>query len=173
MRIGPVETVNCPHCGATNPAADATCHACSKRLMLYIGPARTLPRKFGLGPLMILVAIVAVGLGIFRIAPPVGVLMLFLFVPAMIRTTGVASQRAEDRRPTTLEDKAWVFLTSIGLMTAVLVSSCLAFIAVCLPAGLVAANGRGYGFVLVVAVGGGAALLVGGVVLRSFWSYRG
>jgi len=162
------DIVNCPHCSAENPVNESSCGACSRGLTLYIGPANTFPRRFGLGSLMVLVAVVAIGLGVFRASPGLGVLVLYLFTPAMIRTSGVASQRADDERPMTLEEKSWVFLSSIGLMFSVLVASSTAFMAVRVPS--VAVTG-GYDLFLAWGVSGAVALLVGLSILRKFWPY--
>jgi len=161
--------VNCPHCGVENPATEARCGTCSRGLTLYIGQARALPRKFGLGSLMVLVAIIAVGLGIFRVVPVLGMLVLYLSTPAMIRTLSVISQRADDQRHVTREEKSLVFVSSIGLMIAVLVASFIAFMAVGVAMSTIvrSMDGLAVAFCVSVAVG----VIVGFLILRKFWPY--
>jgi hypothetical protein len=172
MEPGSGPSVNCPSCGEANPAAEERCHACSRLLTIYIGPAKTLPTKFGLGSLMVLVAAIGLGLGIFRVSPLVGILFLALVIPAMIRTSGVASQRAEDERKTTFEDVFTIFLTSLGLMCVVLIFTFLPFLGICFTLALIFWDGGTYARVAAVGISGTMALSIGGTILRRGWRYR-
>ena len=79
--------VNCPHCGAVNPSFESTCSACSRGLLVYIGPARALPRRFGIGAIMALVAVIAVGLAMLRAVPVLGVAWLVLVPTCLLYTS--------------------------------------------------------------------------------------
>lgn len=175
MRIVPrrLDVVNCPHCGAENPSSESRCVACSKGLVVYIGPAQRLPHRFGLGSLMVLVATVALGLSALRGAPVLGVLILVLMPPALVRTMTVISQRDADERAMTFDDKMAVFLGSIGVMLAVLLSAFLAFAIVCMPVGSMAVSAGGYGMPLALAISGAAGLAVAVWVLRKLWPHKG
>jgi hypothetical protein len=173
MLIRRVTVVNCPHCGAENPAREAYCCQCSKGLTLYIGPAQHLPRRFGVGSLMVLVASIAVGLGALRGAPLLGVLILLLIPPAVIRTTAVTSQRTADERPMSVDERMGVFFGSIGVILATLLSGFLAFAIVCIPVGSMTMGGGSYGMAVAVSLAGLAALAAGIWVLRKLWPYKG
>ena len=118
---------DCPHCEVENPSAESTCRACSKGLVVYIGPVHLVPRRFGLGPLMLLIAVLAVGFGLLRLAPGLGVPALLILTPAVIRLTAVTSQRAEDGRPMRAEEKCLLFITSVEVMIVTLFSFCITF----------------------------------------------
>ncbi len=167
------EVVNCPHCGAENPSTEGRCGACSKGLIVYIGPAQQLPKRFGVGSLMVLVASIALGLSALRGAPLLGVLILILVPPSVVRTVAVISQRSADERPMVLDETMGVFFGSIGVMMAVLLASFLAFAIVCMPAGSMAMGAGGYGMPVALSVAGAAALGMAIWVLRKLWPYKG
>jgi hypothetical protein len=167
------EFVNCPHCGAVNSSTESRCESCSKALTIYIGPSEGLPRRFGVGSLMLLVASVALGLAALRGAPMLGVLVLFLIPPALVRTMAVVSQRTTDERPMLLDETMGVFFASIGVMMAVLLSSFLAFAIVCMPVGSMTMGAGTYGMILAVSLSGTVALGAAIWVLRKLWPYKG
>jgi hypothetical protein len=173
MQPRPRQVVNCPHCGAVNPAHAARCEACTKGLVVYIGPAQRLPRRFGLGSLMVLVASVAVGLSLIRPAPPLGVLVLALVPPALVRTMAAMSQRAGDERPMSTDERVSTFFASLGVMLGVLVGTTLAFAVVAMPAGALAMGGGGTSQMVAVALSACAAVGVASWLLRKLWPYRG
>lgn len=173
MLIRRVTVVNCPHCGAENPAREAVCSACSKGLTLYIGPTQNLPRRFGLGSLMVLVATVALGLGALRGVPLLGVLILVLIPPALVRTMAVTSQREADERPMTVDERMGVFFGSIGVILATVLSAFLAFAVVCVPAGSMMMGAGGQWMPIALALAGAAAVGAAWWVLRKLWPYRG
>jgi hypothetical protein len=164
------QTVNCPHCGVDNPASEDACRSCSRSLLIYIGPAHNIPRRFGLGSLMLLVAVVAPGLALLRVEPLLGALILLLLPAAAIRTTAVISQSAYDLRPLRFEQKIQVFFGSIAVMIAILLSSFLAFFATCVPAGAVIGFNA---LPFAIGLGGVTAIYVAYRMLRHLWPYRG
>ena len=167
------EFVNCPHCGAVNLSTESRCESCSKGLTIYIGPSQGLPRRFGVGSLMLLVAAIALGCAALRGAPLFGVLILILIPPALVRTMAVVSQRTTDERPMLLDETMGVFFGSIGVMMAVLLASFIAFAIVCMPVGSMTMNAGVYGMALALALSGTVALAVAVLVLRKLWPYKG
>jgi hypothetical protein len=168
--------VNCPHCGAVNPSFESTCSACSRGLLVYIGPARALPRRVGIGAIMALVAVVAVGLAMIRPAPVLGVAWLVLVPTAVVRSVAAASQRAEDGRPMGLDERTWAFASSFGVMLAAAIAGGLTFMVVCafvtpiaVPFG---AAGRPGVFAVGVSIAGGIGAFVAYRVLARLWPYR-
>jgi hypothetical protein len=173
MVIRPRQVVNCPHCGAVNPAYASTCEACSRGLVVYIGPAQTIPRRFGLGSIMVLVASVAFGLGLLRAAPPLGVVVLLLVPAALVRTVAAMSQRASDERPMTADERASTFAASLGVVLAVIAASALALAIVGMPAASMAMSAGPTGRVVAFSLAGLSGLGAGYWVLRKLWPYRG
>ena len=173
MEVRSHEKVNCPHCGILNPATENTCQRCLKRLTIYIGPASSLPRRLGLGTLMTLVAVMAIGFGLFRIVPALGVLFLYLFTPATIRTLGVISQRDVDNQPLTAKEQVYVFFSSLELMIATLLGFFITFLLVTFPVSSFVVNSNGYGYVLILLVSSSFGLVVVCLIFHRFWHYRG
>lgn len=168
--------VNCPHCGAVNPSFESTCSACSRGLLVYIGPAQSLPRRFGIGAIMALVAVIAVGLAILRPVPVLGVAWLVLVPTAVVRAAAAASQRAEDGRPMAIDERAWAFTSSIGVILAGGIAGGMTFKILCV---LIAPFAVPFGFAghagvltVGVSVAAGAGVFVGYRVLARLWPYR-
>ncbi len=146
---------------------------CAKGLTVYIGPAERLPHRFGVGSLMLLVASVGVGLGLFRALPLLGAVVLLLIPPALVRTMAATSQREGDGRPMSRDERMATFFSSLGITLGVLVCSLLAFAIVMMPAGSIAMGSgrRGMTIALGVAVTVGGS--VGCLLLRKLWPYKG
>jgi hypothetical protein len=169
----PRQVVNGPHCAAINPSHETLCRACAKDLTVYIGPAERLPRRFGVGALMLLVASVGVGLGLFRALPLMGAVVLLLIPPALIRTMAAASQRAGDGRPMGGDERMTIFFNSLGVTLGVMVCSLLAFAIVMMPAGSMAMGTGRRGMAIALGVAGTAGGSVGWLLLRRLWPYKG
>lgn len=92
------ELVQCPHCGARNPVVEDRCGSCEKPLAIVIGPPAPL-RRFSIGSLMALVALVAVGLALMKASVALGAFFLAWFVPALVRTFHAWARRKADDRP--------------------------------------------------------------------------
>ena len=173
MQTRPRTVVHCPHCGAANPATASRCEACSRGLIVYIGPAQRLPRRFGLGSLMALVASIGVGLGLFRAVPLLGAMILVLIPAALVRAMAASSQRSADERPMSADEWTATFVNSIGVTLAVLVSAILAFVIVAMPAGSMAMGGGRYAMPIALSLACLAGAATGLWVLRKLWPYKG
>lgn len=120
--------VNCPHCGAQNPAAEPRCGSCGQSLTLYIGPVEHFPRRLDLGSLMLLIALVAVCLGITREVPVLGVFLLAVVLPALLRTF-VWMRRAEgDGQALIWPEKFGAFAASTGVVWLIVLGTGVAFL---------------------------------------------
>lgn len=114
----------CPHCGAENGAEAALCGACHQSLVLVIGP-EVLSRppgprpSFRLGSLMLLIALVAVFLGLVREEPTLGLLFLIV-VPAFVHTLHTAALRRSSGVPMSLLEKLGLFFGSSAATFATL-----------------------------------------------------
>jgi hypothetical protein len=127
IRVNIPNTVNCPHCHEPNPAQANACASCGKSLLVYIGPAEAIPRRLGLSSLMVLVAAIAPCLVVLRAEPALGVLMLLIIVPAVIRTFVAISTRKADGRPMPTDEKLATFAASLGIVWLIGVAAGIAF----------------------------------------------
>lgn len=119
--------VNCPHCSARNSATGDRCETCGQPLTLYIGPPENLPRRLDLGSLMLLIALVAVCLGITREIPVLGVLLLAVTVPALLRTFVWIARQKGDGLAMLWPEKFGAFAASAGIVWLILVGAGAAF----------------------------------------------
>jgi hypothetical protein len=158
----------CPECGAPLAAGQARCWLCQRRheephaANPYAAPrpiAAETPLQFSLASLLLLITFVAVCFGAFWTAPGLGVLLIILGVPALIRTAIATNRRQQAGGPSTFVDKIGVFLVSLLIMSAVWMSSAVAFAVVCtlgvVPIGMMG----GDDFTLALAVG-----VIGGLI---------
>ena len=123
----------CRYCGAENPAA-FRCWLCGAAAPLGRGalaiaePApATKPRAaptFGLSALMLTVAGMAVLFGVFRLSAGLGLALLILLTPALVRAS-----RFETGTP---RAKLAVFMSSLGVTVLVVLAAFGAFFVVCL-----------------------------------------
>src|SRR5262249_46008871 len=124
------ELVNCPHCGAKNPAIEQDCRECGRPLAVFIGPPAQI-RRIGLGTLIILIGEVAVCLALMRALAGLGIVMLLILVPAHVRTVVAVERRKADERPMSREETLEAFFASMGLMLVIGVAAGIAFFATC------------------------------------------
>jgi hypothetical protein len=143
--------VNCPYCQVQNPPSEERCAACGRDLTLYIGPVEHFPRRLDLGSLMLLIAVVAVCLGVTREAPPLGVFLLVVAVPALLRTLVWVARFRQDGRPMLWPEKLGAFAASLGIVWLIVV-------------GALAASG--VGLALGASLGAGLDAMVYGSVSR-------
>jgi hypothetical protein len=163
MEPADVQVIRCLHCQAENPPGSATCASCGRPLppvgdsgqdeiwWLPADRAETARRTYHLSTLMLLVAVIAVCLGVMREVPGLGVLLILLMVPALIRTLAGAARRQSRGSPMPWEEKLVVFLSSLGIVFVIGFAALIAFVTTCFPAGLVM-FGVGWQFGLIVAV---------------------
>ena len=80
---------------------------------------------------MLVITLVAVTLGAFWIAPGLGVFLIVLGVPALIRTVVATSRQKRVGSSPTIAEKIGIFLVSLLIMWAVWMSASIAFAVVC------------------------------------------
>ena len=177
-----MESWSCSQCGAANSATAGSCWLCRISLVRQAEPAAGAPaaparaagagRTFGLSSLMILVALIAVCLGVRRESPGLGIALAVVSTPAMVRTVFAARRREITGRPMSTGEKAVAFLGSIGVVVTVCAASGAAFVATCFPIGLATFNvssGGGGGIVLAFGLGILAAIAVAALLFRRLW----
>ena len=109
------EIVDCPQCGARNFAIDDICVVCHQDLTLIILP-RPKIRRFRLGSMMILIAVIAICLVPVRYSPWLSLIASVVLVPALVRTFLVLENRRLDGRKARREDPFEVFGKSFLLV---------------------------------------------------------
>ena len=134
------------------------CGACGKPLAIFIGPPAPIPRKIGLGPLMVLIAVVAVCMAVGRVFLPLGILMGLVIPPAMARTHIASVRRDADGRPLSGAARFELFVAStciVGFLVFV------AAIVSVMAAGFGGMNGALLGSFIGIHAQGPAAVFVG------------
>jgi hypothetical protein len=136
-----------------------------------VGP----PGTFSLATLLLVVTGLAVVFGLMTVAPGLGILVLVLMVPALVRTQAVT--RLDDERAgrqSTFGEKVGAFVVSLALMALIAIAACVAFLAACffsctaLDSGRMGASSE---FLILAVPIGVAALVVVGLIYRS-WPRR-
>jgi len=131
----PHETAaHCPHCGAELQAPGGECWLCR----LKEPPAQPNPyasprpigdyaAQFSLASLFLVMTLVAVCLGVFMLAPGLGILLAVAATPALVRTTFTASYYKQAGASLTTAWKIKAFLVSLFIMLAVGTATFVAF----------------------------------------------
>ena len=155
------EIVQCPHCWAPNPAIESRCRACARPLAVYIGPPLAASPRFGLGSVMLVVAVAALCLAAGRQSPALGIFAGCVSALALLRThAAIGSEVALGLRPTNGR-RASVLLGSIGIGIVLLVTAGFVFGLVTIVVGGMLSAILGVGGALT----GGLAGLVAAVVV--------
>jgi hypothetical protein len=122
---------------------------------------------------MLVIALVAVCLGILVEVPGLGVILLLVATPSLIRTLGTVARRKAAGRPLTHWEKAQAFAGSVAVVTAIGVGSVAAFTVTCFPIGAMAfGKNDTWGLYAALAVGLVAGGAVGFVLIRKLWPRR-
>ncbi|HEV3168280.1 MAG TPA: hypothetical protein VGZ22_30025 [Isosphaeraceae bacterium] len=128
----------CPHCGAENLPESTLCWICHQPTVFRIQPedvgmAPPLPpqRTFNLSSLMLLIALVAVCFGVTREFPGLGVLLVIVLTPALVRTLRSVYQGKATGQPLTPLQKVETFAVSMVLVSLILLGAGIAFFFTC------------------------------------------
>jgi hypothetical protein len=149
----------CPRCEAKIPHDAARCWLCGMSLPVervasasrdrtpeFVDEIEVVPDSaatFTLTSLFLLMTLIAVGMGLFVIAPGLGILLGMAAAPALIRTALVAHRRDQLGRETSPARKIALFVASVAVTVlmgiVVIVGAIGSFCIVCLTAGTEAA----------------------------------
>jgi hypothetical protein len=162
---GPLDagSVVCPMCAAENSRGAARCFLCGQSLagVTEFVPPKTSTRQaegrrstFQITSIMLLIALIAVFLGVFHEAPGVAMVLAVPGTIALIRTFAVSGDR---RGPPSWFDHVAVFAGTFMAVVTVAVAAGVSFFATCLV--IVSSNPGPYG-----GDNMGAGLIVGGMV---------
>ena len=130
-----MEPTACPHCAAVNPPGALTCWLCRQAVQTPAAATARMPeatpsavaahRTFGLSSLMLVIALIAVFLGVLREAPGLAIGLAVVSTPVLIRAARGTKRREAQRRPMT-------FLASLGVVLTAGVGDVVAFFVTCL-----------------------------------------
>ena len=175
---------HCPHCGATLATKANSCWLCFLDRMpdpvsrpALRPPAPVIePRaayQFGLSTLLLTTTLFAVICGAFAIAPGIGVALVLVVTPALVRTAMNAVRGKVRGRPMSVPEKLGAFIGSVGVVLAICLGAGAAFVATCLPAAYLASalSSRFIGFSAII-VGITCAILGGAFLFREMWPNR-
>jgi hypothetical protein len=131
---------HCPECQATRRSDAKYCWLCGAALepvaeepaRAAVGSERRAAYQFSLATLMLTVTLVAIVLSVFRMSLGVGLALVFLTTPALVRTCIAAARRRARGQPVSPLGKVGMFAASFGIVVVVVVASIAAFFAVCL-----------------------------------------
>ncbi len=128
---------------------------------------------FTLGSLMLVIALIAVCLGVTVEVPGLGILLIVLAAPALVRTLLNVSHSKAEGVTLTLPQKAALFLGSLGIVALIALGALIAFVITCVPAGFVGIETDGnVGIVLAIGAGLIAAGAAGFFLARRLWPRR-
>jgi len=144
----------CPDCGAPFPADAVYCWLCGWKLgepvavprqgLPTTNPHAAAPRNpadlkwtFSLSTLFLWTALVAVVMGVIRIAPGLGVPLAMIAIPAALHTTAlVAYRKRRSGHALTVPEKIFAFVASFAIFMlaaiVIAVSACFAALMMCL-----------------------------------------
>jgi hypothetical protein len=176
MTTGDRIVVVCPDCGATARAGETACFLCGKRLgvadakktigLAADSPSASLP-TFHISSLLLLIALVALCLGVGHDEPVLGIALAVVVLPAAAYTTIIAFRSAALGKPMAVFEKVWSFLAAISGVVVIALAALIAFCVTCIPAGFVAMSGGGEtGIIVAVVIGGIAAVAAGAFMTR-------
>lgn len=175
--------VVCPSCGGENLARFDRCFLCDQPLFAgtagaenpWAAPAVELKPSsttFTLGSLMLVIALIAVCLGVLVEIPGLGVVLLLVSTPALIRTLVAVSRSKAAGRPIGGWDKVVLFAGSLWVVALIWLGSLIAFVATCFPLGFALAQVDLNAILLAI----GAGILVAGTagfyLIRKLWPRR-
>lgn len=127
----------CQECGAELALGDLECWLChgprviDAEIVSEPPAAGQLPLQFSLETLLLVVTLSAVCLGALVAAPGLGVLLLIVAIPALVRTCLTGMTAKQQHAKLTAKDKVLAFLASAAITWAALAAAGMAFFAAC------------------------------------------
>jgi hypothetical protein len=178
----PKLTKVCPDCGANNPGHLSKCWLCEAPLGVAASGAPFTPTayqrhasfQFSFASLMVTIALIAVLLGAFRLAPGLGVLLTIIVAPAWIRTCITVAFRSSERGEVGLGQKAGIFAVSLAMVIGIgvmLIAALVGAFAVFCGVTAAADQPEQAGIAMLVALGAMVALGVALAVVWAAWRF--
>ncbi len=192
---------DCPDCGAPFPDVGVACWLCGWKLgdpvrarPREVGPSKANPYApptlnpadlkwtFSLSTLFLWTALVAVVMGVVRIAPGLGIALAVITFPAALNTVGIAAYRKrKSGQAMTVPDKLAAFTVSVAafviIAVLVIIAAISALLVMCMASGtgLISNNSGLANATVVVAsiVAVVAVIFVAWLILREVWRTMG
>lgn len=129
---------------------------------------------FNFESLFLACAVIALGVGVCFVNPGLGVLILLLSAPALVRAFAIGALRRSRGETPSLLAKVLMFFTSALLVVLVCGAALIAFVAICFPIGLAAFSLDVHSgqTTPVVVLFGGAILGVVAAIAILYFGYR-
>jgi hypothetical protein len=159
----------CPECGAALDSREGRCWLCRREVSgpevnPYASPpaaalAAASPAQFSLVTLLLVITLVAVCLGVTMAAPGLGVLLMVLAAPALVRTMVAGVRQKQVGARMTTAEKMAAFCVSLLVMVMIGVAAVAAFEIACWGSCALAASvwGEGEPALMTGLVAGGVA----------------
>ncbi|MFV1965192.1 MAG: hypothetical protein ACC628_07185, partial [Pirellulaceae bacterium] len=136
MNTGEVtEVASCPDCQAPLPTIARFCWLCGRNFTSKVAPepqAIVHPHaahQFSLATLMLVMTFVSVLVGVFTFSVGIGLTLLFLAGPALVRTCVVAARRKVRGKRLTPAGKVGVLFARLGIVVTGVRATIAAFFA--------------------------------------------
>ena len=144
-----------------NPYEPLTIDGAAEPTNPYAPPATdvTTPLSFQISSLLMVIAVIALCLGVARAELVVGIIVAVVVMPALVYTVIMVKKRSTRERPMAVADKVITFIVAIGGVMIVEFSSIVAFCMTCYPIGAVSFSANsGAGVIIALCAGGLAAV---------------
>ncbi len=184
----------CPECGASNRPKGTFCFLCghgldTARPETSIGAPRSpisftspepidpyqppttfvpTPLSFRISSLLMVIAVIAVCLGVWHEEPVLGIILAVVVAPALVYTVIVAAKSKARGRRMAVFEKVGTFLAAIVGAVVIAVSAIIAFFVTCFPVGIVTLGAAGTATWIIALVSGGTAA----VAAAAYMTYR-
>lgn len=145
------DNILCVDCGSTNDAGAKACWLCGQPLTpanSVVVPAdapaeAVVKEEFDTTSLMIVVTVIAVGVGLGATEPGLLIPYVIVSIPALVSTFKKTRKRAEENRPMRPAEKVLAFFVStatvvaiiIGIQIAIVIAVALVCAAICYSGG--------------------------------------
>ncbi len=133
----------CPDCGAGVATKDSRCWICKRPFASDVPGTAELAGgaseqratfQFGISSIMLIITLAAVILGVWQMAPGIGIALAVVAIPALIPTCIISMKKGARGRPLTPSEKFGVFAALAGVVMIVIIASGIAFFVTCLAA---------------------------------------
>jgi hypothetical protein len=138
MSNNPNVALRCPDCGAPLKDGESACWLCRRELpggeLSASSPLAKEGRgagQFSLASIFLIVTLIAVCLGTLRLAPGLGVLLMVVAAPALIRTCIVGAKEKRSGHSLSIREKLLAFLASSAIIILIGVAGFIAFQIAC------------------------------------------
>jgi hypothetical protein len=174
----------CPECGASNLAGEAACFLCGcglgtkapaspeagKPFNPYAPPTANSSMRptFRISSLLLIIAVVAVCLGVWQAQPILGAFVAAIVVPALGYVCVIAFKSGSVGKPMAALEKMNSFAAAMLGVVVIEFAALVAFCMTCVPTGFMAMSAGGENGIIVAFVVGGLAAVAAGAYV-TYW----